>query len=744
MACAGCAAPIHRVATPRTSGPETDGPPRIVREATRPTVGVAFGGGSARGIAHVRVIRWLEEHRIPIDVAAGTSMGGLVGGAYATGMNADELQTFITTLNWDQLFGASAFAQKNIRRKTDARAYPARLEFGLRGGIVPPTAINRGQDVELLLGRIAAPYFDMRDFDDLPTPFRTVAVDLLSAQPVIMRSGSLADAMRATMSLPLIFPPTEVNGQVLIDGGTMDNVPADVVKAMGATRVIAVNVGDLADREGISYTMLGVASNTLDAMMRASTRRAIASADVVINVPLAQYGSLAWRRAAELIDEGYRATEAMRAQLLPLAVSEAEFEEWRRGRQARRRRELPPPAFIEADGFAADDTKRLDTLLARHVGVPLDVNALEADIAVVAGLDRYETVTWRMIPEATRGYGLRVRGRTKTYAPPFLMLGMNLENTTSSDFRITATARYLAFDVVGSGSELRVDGTFGSDPSLATELYRPITRTPLFVAPYAGIARRTFNVIEDEAVIARYRQTSSRLGVHVGVNLGAQSDLRVSAYVGRTTASITVGDPGFPELRGKETGSELVWRLDTQDSPVVPASGVRSEVRLSHIFNGPDVAVGGESIDYDVSPTQLSATANRFWSVGARDRVFLYGGVGTSFDDVPLPTDQFEMGVPFRLSAYSTGELRGPHYYAATGGYLRQVGRLPDFMGGPVFAGGWLENGDAFDDWSRAGWRTNGAVGLVMDTLVGPVVIAGAWGFDGRWRTYLGVGRTFR
>jgi NTE family protein len=434
----------------------------------------------------------------------------------------------------------------------------------------------------------------------------------------------------------------------------------------------------------------------------------------------------------------------MRAQLLPLAVSEAEFEEWRRGRQARRRRELPPPAFIEADGFATDDTRRLDTLLARHVGVPLDVNALEADIAVVAGLDRYETVTWRMIPDPGRGYGLRVHGRAKTYAPPFLMLGMNLENTTSSDFRITATARYLAFDVVGSGSELRIDGTIGSDPTLGTELYRPVGRTPLFVAPYAGLARRTFNVIDDEAVIARYRQTSSRVGVNVGVNLGAQSDLRVGAYVGRTTASITVGDPGFPELRGKETGSELVWRLDTQDSPVVPARGIRSEVRLAHIFNGPDVAVADESIGYDVSPTQLSAMANRFWSLGARDRVFLHGGVGTSFDDVPLPTDQFEMGVPFRLSAYSTGELRGPHYYAATGGYLRQVGRLPDFLGGPVFAGGWLENGDAFDEWSRAGWRTNGAVGLVMDTLVGPVVVAGAWGFDGRWRTYLGVGRTFR
>ena len=165
-------------------------------------------------------------------------------------------------------------------------------------------ALNNGEDVELLLGRIAAPYFAIEDFDDLPTPFRTVAVDLLTAQPVVMGRGSLADAMRATMSLPLIFPPVEIDGQVLIDGGTMNNVPADIVKAMGAERVIAINVGDLSDREGVSYTMFGVAGNTLDAMMRASTRRALAAADVVVNVPLEEFGSLDWRRAAELIDDG--------------------------------------------------------------------------------------------------------------------------------------------------------------------------------------------------------------------------------------------------------------------------------------------------------------------------------------------------------------------------------------------------------------------------------------------------------
>src|SRR5215831_825222 len=207
---AACAAPLHRATTVQPSASEPASP-SVASSVGRPKVGIAFGGGSARGIAHVGVIRWLEEHRVPIDVVAGTSMGGLVGGAFATGMDAAELERFITSIDWDHLFGASAFEYKNIRRKSDARAYPSRLEFGLKGGVVPPTALNSGESVELLLARLTAPHFDVEDFDDLPTPFRAVALDLLSARPVVMRSGSLADAMRATMSLPLIFPPVDVN-----------------------------------------------------------------------------------------------------------------------------------------------------------------------------------------------------------------------------------------------------------------------------------------------------------------------------------------------------------------------------------------------------------------------------------------------------------------------------------------------------------------------------------------------------
>src|SRR6187200_388051 len=152
----------------------------------RPRVGVAFGGGSARGLAHVGILRWFEEHHIPIDRAAGTSMGGLIGGAYASGMSAAEIAHLLATTDWDAMFGSSSFRFKNIRRKQDARAYPSRIEFGLKRGLTPPVALNNGQQVDFLLTRIGGSYLQLQSFDDLPTPFRCLAVDLVTAQSVVL------------------------------------------------------------------------------------------------------------------------------------------------------------------------------------------------------------------------------------------------------------------------------------------------------------------------------------------------------------------------------------------------------------------------------------------------------------------------------------------------------------------------------------------------------------------------------
>ena len=487
--------------------------------ATRPRVGLALGGGGARGVAHVGVLRWLEEHRIPIDVVTGTSMGGLIGGGYATGMTPEEIEALLTGIDWEAMFGASRFQFVNVRRKRDLRAYPSRLEFGLKGGIVPPPSLNNGQQVDLLLSRIAAGSYALASFDELPTPFRCVAVDLKRARPVVLGNGSLARALRATMSMPLVFPPVIIDDQVLVDGGAMNNIPADVARGMGVDRVIAVSVGELGTKATLDYSMVGLVVETLEAMIRAATLRTTATADVMITVPLAEYSLSDFRRTKAFITAGYAAAEARRAQLLTLAIGESDWQQWHSARTKARRTALPTPAFVEVAGAGVSDAERMRRLLQPHLGVPFDVGAIEETILELGGLDRYEALSWALVSRGGE-YGLEITARPKSFGPPFVFLGLSLENTTGNEFRFGLGGRLLAFDVLGSGSELRVDGAVGSEPLLTTAWYRPLFGQTLFVEPSAGVGSETLSVIDEDRIVASYRRS------RVGVNLGRLDEVR--------------------------------------------------------------------------------------------------------------------------------------------------------------------------------------------------------------------------
>jgi NTE family protein len=706
----------------------------VFAQSARSRVGVAFGGGSARGIAHVGVIRWFEEHHIPIDVAAGTSMGGLVGGAFATGMSADELRLLIEQTDWDAMFGSTSFPFKNIRRKEDARDFPSRLEFGLKGGIVPPTSLNNGQQVDFLLARIAAAWHDVEDFDSLPTPFRTVAVDLKTAERVVISSGSFPQAMRATMSLPGIFPPVEADGRVLVDGGALDNIPADVVREMGASFVVAIDVGHTPGGS-VDYSLFGLMRETVGSMMLANTRRALAAADLTIAVDVAGFGSLDWRRGAELMARGYEAAEKARDTLLPYALDEAAWQAWVAARHQRRRRDLAAPQYLSTSGIAQIDAVAIRRKLAHHVNQPPDVDALETDLAALAGLDRYQGVVWEMTGPPGRE-GLLVRGREKPYAPPFMMLGLNLENTTSDDFRVQLSGRYLAFDVAGAGSELRIDGGIGSDPYASISLYRPIFTSRLFVRPYASASSSTLDVVSEDIVIAQYRENHQYGGGEFGVSLSRDSETSVGVRYGRVDASVRAGDPGLPELGGAESAMYVRYLYDGQDHPVVPSKGSRAAVRLTHFLQSPE-AEGFARTNADV--TQFEGGISTFWPWKGRTRLFVVGSGGTSFGKRPV--SQFKLGYPFRLDAFRVGERRGDHYVVATAGIARQLGRLPDFLGGPIFAATWLENGTAFNTDDEADINTHMAFGLILDTLVGPAAFGTSFGFDGGFRIFIGIGR---
>jgi NTE family protein len=323
---------------------------------------------------------------------------------------------------------------------------------------------------------------------------------------------------------------------------------------------------------------------------------------------------------------------------------------------------------------------------------------------------------------------------------------LSLENTTTNDVRFSLSGRYLAFDVLGSGSELRLDATVGTDPSIGIALHRPLGSTPFFIEPFAGVANKVLSVISDDAIVATYDQRRSSVGADVGFNVGRLDDVRMRLRTGHLSASVGVGDPGLPDVSGAESVGELRWRHDGQDSPVVPSHGVFSSAYLQHFFDAPPIPDDFETTRRTSGVTQAEARMSSFWSIGhvrQRNRVFVTGGLGTSFDGHPLPNEQFAVGGPFRLGAFNIGEQRGDHYIVATGGYLRQVMRLPDFLGGPVFAGGWIDSGSAFNEWKDKDYAVQASAGLIADTLLGPGFVATTVGGDGKWRVYFGIGRLF-
>jgi len=529
------------------------------------------------------------------------------------------------------------------------------------------------------------------------------------------------------------------DGRVLVDGGALANIPADVVKEQRPSVVIAIDVG-YAETNTVNYSLFGLLGASVDAMMKSATRAALQHADMTIAVDVEGLGSLDWRKADELITRGYQSAERRRDELLKYRVSDEEWQAWLSQRQSRRKTTIPQPAFLRTEGFAKVDTAFVEHSFAGHLNAPIDIPRLEYDLAALSGLDRYQSVTWQLMDEGGRS-GLLVRASPKMYAPPFLMLGLNIENTTSEDFRVRLAARYLTFDKVGSGSELRLDGALGADPNVVAALYNPIGGSRVFVRSLAGARIQTFGIVNQGAIVAEYRE--QRLGVEgqVGVNLSRTSEVAGGFGATHLTDHVRTGDPGLPELAGNEVTGQLHWVLDQQDSPVLPSRGVRAVARLTHTFDAPEIP---EFTRTNKDLTQFELYTSTFHSLSPRNRVFAVLAGGTSFDGHPLPTDQFTLGYPYLLDAFGVGEKRGDHYAVLTLGAARRVTRLPDFLGGPVFASMWFQNGSAFNTHDNADINSHLAIGIVADTLVGPVLIGTSFGFDGAFRLLFGVGRIFR
>ena len=752
LACASSLAAVLTVAAPAASAsagsagrPQPAAQSPAAPQSSRPRIGLALGGGGARGFAHIGVLQWLEAHRVPVDVIGGTSMGGLVGGGFATGMTPEEIRALVGSVDWASVLAPDTpFLYKTFRRKEDARAFPSPLRFGLRGGFRLPSGLSAAEQAELLFDRVAAPYGSETDFNHLPTPFRCVATDIRGAEVVVFKSGWLARALRATIAIPGVFAPVTHDGKVLVDGGVLNNVPADVVRQTGlADVVVAIDVGLDAATEKRYDSIFGVLDETLDVMMRSGTRRALESADLVLTPDLDGIGGADFSHSEELIRRGYAEADAHAADLLPYALSPEEYGAWAAARRARTPSRPVVPSVVAVEGVSPAYADQVADHLRRHIGRPLDPDALGRDLLLLTGSGRYESAAYR-VDDSGGQTTLVISLGAPAHGPPFLALALDLQNSQASSVTATVRGRMLLFDVAGRNSEARVDFAFGSTLAAAAEVYRPVGRSGFFVEPRAFAFRRDTPVFEDDAYVAEYREQHGGASVDAGFATAYRFETRVGYTAEHVRADERIGEAGLPSVDGPQQYVAAQVKFDGQTGPTIPERGLYLKADLRRFFLVPDV-IGPAASDAADPDTLTSGRLmfSFFRPLGPRGRLFVGGSGGTSFGDTAV-VNAFALGGAFELGAYYPGELRASNAIVANLGYFHELARFAEGTIGRLWFGSWIDEGSAFEEAAAAKFHTNLTAGFVLESPIGPVFAGASVGANGRYRIYFSLGPFLR
>jgi len=699
----------------------------------RRKIGVALSGGGARGLAHIGVLQWMYENRIPVDYLAGTSMGGLVGAMYATGMSPEEMNDFVAHINWDEaLQSEPSYGELSFRRKEDRDDYQVAIPLGLKHGLSGPNGFSAGLGVGLLLDRVSFPYSTVPSFDDLPTPFRCVATDMLTGRAVVLKDGSLAQALRATMSIPGVFTPVELNGKILADGGLVDNIPTDVVRDMHPDVVIAVNITTpLAGRETLQ-SLLGVLNQTISVMTIAAERRGLSLADLAVIPDLGNYTSLDYDKFREIIRLGYEGAEKNADALRAYALSEADWQQYLADRASRRRTPEKQAEFVQVAG-AGPDQRRLKRQVEKTTEGPLDLPRLENKLTQIVGQGRFDALDYEGFVQ--RGVpGLLIRAHEKTYGPPFLDLALNVEGSGVGDFNFAAGGRITFMDVRGRG-EWRNDLLLGSSDLAATEYYQPLGASHFFVAPYAFFSKAARNAFVENIRTAVYHDERGGGGFDFGYNTGLRSELRVGYEIFNGDLAPLIGSAGLPTISGDSGEVRLRFIFAGQDSPTVPSKGLRLVLSLSHVFNSPGTT---SYID------QAEMQSVTFVPVSSKTSIFFGASGGTTFRRDAGPFQVFSLGGPFRLGAYTPDQFLGNHYGYLSLGFRRDLYHLPTPLGKKIYWGGWYEAGSAFNSPSSVQVLGSINLGIIADTIVGPIALGGAVSPTGETKVNFSIGRLFQ
>ncbi|CAN5192610.1 patatin-like phospholipase PlpD [soil metagenome] len=711
---------------------------------TRPTVGLVLSGGGARGFAHVGVLKVLEENRVPVDYIGGASIGGLIGALYAMGKSPAEIEALIADLEWGKLFTSStSFDNLSFRRKEDRRNIPGPIPLrGQLNVLKLPTAFNSGHEIGLLFDRVTLPYARVKNFDQLPIPFRTVGTNMVNGASEELKGGSLSRSLRATMSIPGVFAPVEIDGKILSDGGLVNNIPTNVVKAMGADILLVVNIETQpASRESLE-SLIGVLAQTINISTADNSRRSLLQADLIIAPDLDKFTSSSFGDSEEIIKLGYEGAKQKEMLLRGLSLSEEAWQEHLELRKKRIRPDIDPiPTFLAVDGSDRAAARTIEVRLQeKYLGNALDDakrDELEKDLSELTGTGRFDALNYEVI-ERDGKIGLNIRTNEtngKPTDPTRLDIGFDVNSVESEDSNLSIIARITFFDVGRYGAEWRNDVRLGSNTLLASEYFRPLGNTKFFAAPRVSYERRKVSFYDDNVRLSEYSISGMQAGVDLGYTSSKRSEVRAGYAIGYERAVRRIGDPLLPEVKGKFSLASLRWTYDGLDQAQVPQSGILSRNSFDHYFDSPGITG---------SITQAESHISIFEPISQRNTFFGFGGLGTSFGSTAPVLRQFTLGGPFRIGGYGVDQFRGSNYGYGGVGILHSRQILPALFGGKGYVGAWYEGGSAFERFGEAKYRQSVSGGFIIETPLGPILLGGGFNQGGDGRFFFSFGRFLR
>jgi NTE family protein len=696
---------------------------------SRLKIGLVLGGGGARGIAHIGVIRVLEEMRIPVDYIAATSGGAIIGGMFATGMNADQLQETIEAINWVDIFSDNTKrADRPFRRKRedDLAMFGPKFGVGTKSSLLPKGAIS-GQKITFYLQTATSERTQTKNFDALPIPFRAIAGDIVTSEEIDIDHGDLATAMRASASIPGLFLPIKFENNLLVDGAIVNNLPIDVVRAMGADVVIAVDVSTPLSNEDELGNFVAITNQLSNILVQQNTlkqKKLLGPNDVLIVPALGnEITSVDFDKSNLSIPIGYAAADAQRDRLAPLALSSADYAAYRSHIDSCVTG-TPVIEFVRLDNQSRFSDRVLEERLHVELGKPLDKTRLEADIQQIYALGFLEKATYAVVEQDGRK-GLEITVQQDSRGRQFIETGFEYvggSDTSAVELRLG----YLKTDVNDSGAEFRGMIQVGQNQGLLAELYQPLNESlKVFVVPRLFGEVRQLNLFDDSG-----NKTSQvdieQLGASVAVGKEFWRHVALFGGVRRSVGNIkaSIGDPTVP--KGEFDGGEwfVDGTFDRLDNRSFPSDGSYADV---------EYAWSRQSLGANTNFQQLfgSAFAAETWG---RHTVFAGSRIGLTMEGEAPTQNLFRGGGIFRLSGFEPDELTGQNFGMGLIGYryrLLHTGLLPPYIGGTVEYGNAADNRD--DVFDHGIW--NGSVYLGFDSPIGPLYIG--YGFaEGNRRAY--------